>query len=141
MGHATVAFNQGQVHSILRAVSTEIITSSLHQMKNILEEAIRVGVRSQATQQGPSKQRIKCFRKQSDSPGQDGHDSDVGTEGYTSKALKSEDEFVEGLVMRSASFLPQIHLAKFRLLRPDNHLPTKSPVKGSALLIMSHWLL
>ena len=35
VGHATVAFNQGQVHSILRAVSTETITSSLHQMKNI----------------------------------------------------------------------------------------------------------
>ena len=94
VGHATVAFNQGQVHSILRAVSTETFTSSLHQMKNILEEAIRVGVRSQGVQQGLSKQRIKCFRKQSDSPGQDGQDSDVGTEGYTSGALSSEDEFV-----------------------------------------------
>ena len=92
VGHATVAFNQGQVHSILRVVSTETITSSLHQMKNILEEAIRV--RSQGTQQGLSKQRIKCFRKQSDRPGQDGQDSDVGTEGYTSGALSSEDEFV-----------------------------------------------
>ena len=69
VGHATVAFNQGQVHSILRAVSTGTITSSLHQMKNILEEAIRVENRSQGTQQGLGKQRIKCFRKQSDSPG------------------------------------------------------------------------
>ena len=94
MGHATVAFNQGQVHSILRAVSNETITSSLHQMKHILEEAIRVGVRSQGTRQGLSKQRIKCFRKLSDSPGPDGQDSDVGTEGYTSGALSSEDEFV-----------------------------------------------
>ena len=94
MGHATVAFNQGQVHSILRAVSTETITSSLHQMKNILEEAIRVGVRSQGTAQGPGKQRINCFRKQADNPGSDGQDSDVGTEGYTSGALSSEDEFV-----------------------------------------------
>ena len=94
MGHATVAFNQGQVHSILRAVSTETITSSLHQMKNILEEAIRVGIRSQGTTQGPGKQWIKCFRKQADSPGPDGQDSDVGTEGYTGGALSSEDEFV-----------------------------------------------
>ena len=94
VGHETVAFNQGQVHSILRAVSTETITSSLHQMKNILEEAIRVGVRSQGTSQGPGKQRIKCFRKQADSPGPDGQDSDIGTEGYTSGALSSEDEFV-----------------------------------------------
>ena len=94
VGHATVAFNQGQVHSILRAVSTETITSSLHQMKNILEEAIRVGVRSQGASKGPGKQRIKCFRKQADSPGPDGQDSDIGTEGYTSGALSSEDEFV-----------------------------------------------
>ena len=94
VGHATVAFNHGKVHSILRAVSTETITSSLHQMKNILEEAIRVGVRSQGASQGPGKQRIKCFRKQTDSPGPDGQDSDIGTEGYTSGALSSEDEFV-----------------------------------------------
>ena len=94
MGNATVAFIQGQVNSIFRAVSTETITSSLHQMKNILEEAIRVRVRFQGVQQGLSKQRIKCFRKQSDSPGQDGQDSNVGTEGYTSGALSSEDEFV-----------------------------------------------
>ena len=93
VGHSTVAFNQGQVHSILRAVSTETLTSSLHQMKNILEEAIRVG-RSQSTHQGRAKQRIKCFRKKSDSPGLEGQDSDVGTEGYTSGALSSEDEFV-----------------------------------------------
>ena len=94
VGHATVAFNQGQVHSILRAVSTETITSSLHQMKNILEEAIRVGIRSQGTPQGSGKQRIKLFRKQSGSLGSGAEDSDVGTEGYTSGALSSEDEFV-----------------------------------------------
>ena len=94
VGHATVAFNQGQVHSILRAVSTETITSSLHQMKNILEEAIRVGIRSQGAQQSPNRQRVKCFRKKSDSPGLDGLDSDAGTEGYTSGALSSEEEFV-----------------------------------------------
>ena len=51
-------------------------------------------VRSQGTHQGLSKQQIKCFRKQSDSPGQDWQDSDVGTQGYTSGALSSEGEFV-----------------------------------------------
>ena len=94
VGHATVAFNQGQVHSILRAVSSETITSSLHQMKNILEAAIRVGIRSQNVQQSPNRQRVKCFRKKSDSPGLVGLDSDASTEGYTSGALSSEDEFV-----------------------------------------------
>ena len=64
-------------------------------MKNILKEAIRVGIPSRGTQQGGlGKQRIKCFRKQSDSPGPDGQDSDVGTEGFTGGALSSEDEFV-----------------------------------------------
>ena len=83
VGHATVAFNHGQVQSILRAVSNETSTSSLHQMKNILEEAIRVGVRYQGGHQGSGRQRIKCFRKQSDNPEKDGQDSDTGTEGYT----------------------------------------------------------
>ena len=94
VGHATGAFNQGQVHSILRAVSNETLTSSLHQMKNILEEAIRVGVRYQGGQQWSGRQRVKFFRKQSDRPGKDGQDSDTGTEGYTSGALSSEDDFV-----------------------------------------------
>ena len=94
VGQATVAFNHGQVHTILRAVSNETLTSSLHQMKNILEEAIRVGIRSQGGQQGSGRQRVKCFRKQSDSPGKDGQDSDTGTEGYSSGALSSEDDFV-----------------------------------------------
>ena len=63
-------------------------------MKNILEEAIRMGVRSQGGYQGSGRQRVKCFGKQSDSPGKDGKDSDTGTEGYTSGALSSEDNFV-----------------------------------------------
>ena len=63
-------------------------------MKNILEAAIRVGIRSQNVQQSPNRQRVKCFRKKSDSPGLVGLDSDASTEGYTSGALSSEDEFV-----------------------------------------------
>ena len=66
VGHSTVAFNKKQVHSILRAVSNETLTSSLHQIKNILEEARRVGARSHVETQGHSRQRVKCFRKQSE---------------------------------------------------------------------------
>ena len=143
VGHATVAFNQGQVHSILRAVSTETITSSLHQMKNILEEAIRVGVRSQGTSQRSGKQRIKCSRKQADSPGPNGQDSDIGTEGYTSGALSSEDEFV--INSQRAGKEPNIipppsPPGQDSFSRLDRHPCTRSPVQVSAQPIMSHWL-
>ena len=43
VGHSTVAFNQGQVHSILRAVSSETLISSVHLMKIMLKEAMKVG--------------------------------------------------------------------------------------------------
>ena len=94
MGHATVAFNANQVDSILRAVSNETITSSLYQMKNKLEAAIRVGERSQGGSSGQGRQRIKCFRKQSEESETEGCESDIGTEGYTSGALRSDDEIV-----------------------------------------------
>ena len=94
IGHATVAFNANQVDSILRAMSNETITSSLHQMKNMLEAAIRVGERSQSGPSGHGRQRIKCFRKQSEGTNTEGPESDTGTGGYTSGVLSSDDEFV-----------------------------------------------
>ena len=94
MGDATVAFNANQVDSILRAVSNETITSSLYQMKNMLEAAIRVEVRSQGGSSGQSRQRIKFFRKQSEGSETEGRESDEGTKGYTSGALSSDDEIV-----------------------------------------------
>ena len=94
IGHATVVFNASQVDSILRAVSNETITSSLYQMKNMLEAAIRVGVRSQSGSSGQGRQRIKCFRKQSEGSDAESRESDNGTEGYTSGALSSDDEIV-----------------------------------------------
>ena len=65
VGHSTVAFNQGQVHSILRSVSSETLISSVHLMKNMLEEAMKVGARTQSCSQGTSRPKIKGFRKQS----------------------------------------------------------------------------
>ena len=93
VGHSTVAFNQGQVHSILRAVSSETLISSVHLMKNMLEEAMKVGARTQSSSQGTSRPKIKCFRKQSEGSDASGLDSDLGTEGYTSGALSSDDDF------------------------------------------------
>ena len=93
MGHATVAFNANQVDSILRAVANETITSSLYKM-NMLEAAIRVGVRSQSGSSGQRGQRVKCFRKQSEVSEEESRESDNGTEGCTSGALSSDDEIV-----------------------------------------------
>ena len=62
VGHSTVAFNQGPVHSILRAVSSETLIPSVHLMKNLLEEAMKVGARTQSSSKGTSSQKIKCFQ-------------------------------------------------------------------------------
>ena len=94
VGHSTVAFNQGQVLSTLWAVSSETLISSVHLMKNMLEEAMKVGVRTQSSSQGTSRPIIKCIRKQSEGSEASGLDSDPGTEGYISGALSSDDEFV-----------------------------------------------
>ena len=94
VGHSTVVFNQGQVHSILRAVSSETLVSSVHLMKNMLEEAMRIGARSKGGSQGTGRQKVKWFRKQPEGSEGGGQDSDPGTEGYTSGALSSDDEFV-----------------------------------------------
>ena len=94
VGHSTVACNQGHNHSSLRAVSSETLISSVHLMKNMLEEAMRVGACSQGGSQGSIRQRVKCFRKQSEGSEGDGQNSDPGTEGYTSGALSSDDDFV-----------------------------------------------
>ena len=134
VGHATVAFNQGQVHSILRAVSTETITSSLHQMKNILEEAIRVGVRSQGS--NASANRLTALD-------QTGKIATLGLRGTPVEPLvrkMSLSSTHKGLVRILTSFLPQVLLAKIRPSRLGHHLCTKFPVQVSAQPIMSHWL-
>ena len=110
-------------------------------MKNILEEAIRMGVRSQGGYQGSGRQRVKCCGKQSDSPGKDGKDSDTGTEGYTSGALSSEDNFVINS-QRTAREIdiahPQVRSAKALLPQLDLLLATKFPVGDSGPLTTSH---
>ena len=63
-------------------------------MKNILEAAIRAGERSQGGSSGQGRQWITCFRKQSEGSETEGHESGLGTEGYTSGALSSDNEIV-----------------------------------------------
>ena len=140
MGHATVAFNANQVDSILRAVSNETITSSICQMKNMLEAAIRVEEGSQGGSSGQGRQRIKCFRKQSYESETDGRESYIGTEGYTSGALSSDDEIVvssnrkakgTGPIILSSPTRPDLSPAIDRPPRPQ------TLVQGFAQMTMS----
>ena len=109
VGHSTVAFNQGQVHSMLRAVSSETPISSVHLLKNMLEEAMKVGARTQSSSQGTSRPKIKCFRKQSEGSDASGLDSDPGTEGYTSGALSSDDQLVVNSQKRTREIVKTRH--------------------------------
>ena len=142
MEHAIVAFNANQVDTILRSVSNETITSSLYQMQNMLEAAIRVGVRSQGGSSGQGCQRINCSRKQSEGSEAESRESDNGTEGYTILALSSDDEIVvfsnrkakeTGSIILSSPTLPD-------LLQPlTAHPDPKLLVKDFAQMTMSLW--
>ena len=144
VGHATVAFNQGQVHSILRAVSTETITSSLHQMKNILEEAIRVGGGSvpKVPHKDPVNSGSNVSANRLTALDQMGKVATSGLRGTPVEPLvqsMSLSSTHKGLVRSLTSFTPQVLLARIRPWRLGRHPCTKSPVQVSAQLIMSHW--
>ena len=93
MGISTVAFNEQQVYSILKAISDETIISSFHTMKNILEEAMRVGVQTWSGSSGPVRSRVRCFSGQSEGIQQGPARVIDSTGGYTSGALSSDDDF------------------------------------------------
>ena len=62
-------------------------------MKNMLEEAIRVGARSRSGSLGQDRQRVKWFRKQSEGSEGDEQESGNEAERYTSSALSSDDDY------------------------------------------------
>ena len=143
VGHATVAFNQGQVHSILRAVSTETITSSLHQMKNILEEAFRVGSVPKVPHKDPVNSGSIASANRLTALDQTGKIVTLGLRGTPVEPLvrkMSLSSTHKRLVRSLTSFLPRVLLAKIRPSHLDRHPCTKFPVQVSAQPIMSHWL-
>ena len=142
VGHATVAFNQGQVHSILRAVSTETITSSLHQMKNILEEAIRLGSVPKVPHKDQLNSGSNVSANRLTALDQMGKIATSGLKGTPVEPLvqrMSLSSTHKGLIRSLTSFVPQVLLARLRPWRLGQHLCTKSPVQVSAQLIMSRW--
>ena len=92
-GHATVMFNEHQVHSVLRVVSDDTVITSLHLMKNMLEEAMRIGARFRDGTPGPRCTQVHCFRNKSASSVADGSQSGDETGAYSSRVFSSDDDF------------------------------------------------
>ena len=89
VGHATVAFNEHQVHSVLLAVSDETAITSSRLMKNMPEEAMRIRARLRHGTPGLNRQRVLCFRSKSASSVADASQSGDETEGYSSGVLRA----------------------------------------------------
>ena len=94
MYHSTVAFNDRQIHTLLRVIYDESVTTSMHVVKTMLEEAMRVGALSQQNKLGQDRQKVRCFHGRSESSlGEENQYKDtVG--GYRSGTLSSDDNFV-----------------------------------------------
>ena len=85
MGHPTLAFNERQVQSV---------TSSLHMVKNELEEAMRIGACFSDETQWQGHQQVHCFSSRSEISAGHGNQSEDGTGGNTNGALISDYDFV-----------------------------------------------
>ena len=89
-GHTTVAFNEDQVHTILRTITDESVISSYHTMKSLLHHAAR----------GTPQDKKRSMPRRCAAPARQVHDSSgdeislVGhiTDGYTSGAIKSDED-------------------------------------------------
>ena len=143
VGHATVAFNQGQVHSILRAVSTKTITSSLHQMKIYWKKRFGWGSVPKVPHKNPVNSGSNASANRLTALDQTGKIATLGLRGTPVAPLvrkMSLSSTHKGLVSSLTSFLPRVLLATIRPSRLDRHPCTKFPVQVSAQPIMSHWL-
>ena len=76
MRHSTLTKNELQVHTVLRVVSDESVTTSMHFMKTMLEEAIKVAARFEQGSLGQGRQRVRCSRARTDSIAGDGNQSE-----------------------------------------------------------------
>ena len=130
-GHATVAFNESQVHTILRTFADESVLSSFHMMKSLL---IKV------TEGIPlDKRHSRNVHRRASTPGP-GYESSSGGEGsaaesdgYTSGALNS-DEDLRNIETASEFNLPPASPSKGLNISLGNLGPSKvlTPNSGSS---------
>ena len=121
VGHSTVAFNQGQVHSILRAVSSETL---IEKYAGGSHESRGTHTWQFARNQSPENQMLPKTVQRSDASGPD---SDPGTEGYTSGALSSDDEFI---------VISQTRIREIVITRPPDHPAKTRPALQSPLQVI-----
>ena len=89
-GHTTIAFNEDQVHTILRTIADESVISSYHMMKSLLLHATR----------GAPKDKKRSMPRRCPTParrlsGSSGDESSFGgntTDDYTSGAFNSDED-------------------------------------------------
>ena len=90
VGHPTVAFNQEQMHAILRTVADESALSSYHMMKSLLIHAT-----TGASQDKRKKQLRRCptpARHFAESSGDEGVQGGSTSDGYTSGAINTDED-------------------------------------------------
>ena len=89
-GHTTIAFNEDQVHTILRTVADESVISSYHMMKSVLLHAT-MGAPQDKKKSMPRRCPTPARRRS----GSSGDESSFGgntTDGYTSGAFNSDED-------------------------------------------------
>ena len=96
MDHLVVAFTESQVQNMLGALADESVLSSIHATRALLSEAMRSGI----SNAGSTKSKIPRRRCASESSGDETAMSGYSTTGYTTGALRSEDEYLTGQVRR-----------------------------------------
>ena len=89
-GHSTVAFNEGQIHAILRTIADESVIRSYHKMKSLLLHA---------TQGAPQHKRkslprrcASIARQYLDSSGDESIQGGCTTNGCTSSSINSDED-------------------------------------------------
>ena len=92
VGHRTLALSEPQVHALLKVVSDEAVSSSLHTMHSLVNEALKAGSRMNREWAVPGGSRAP--RTNSESSAEDTSRGGHTTDDYTSGALSSDDDFI-----------------------------------------------
>ena len=89
-GHTTIAFNEDQVHTILRTIADESVISSYHMMKSLLLHAT-TGTPQDKKKSMPRRCPTPARRLSGSSDDESSHGGNT-TDGYTSGAIKSDED-------------------------------------------------
>ena len=141
-GHTTIAFNEDQIHTILRTIADESVISSYHLMKSLLFHATR-GVPQDKKRSMPR----RCATPARQVYDSSGDESSIGghtTDGYTSEAINSdEDAYQLGSISGTdglSEFDPPVRVPETPLGLDPSASPTEvtTPTFGSGYSSTDH---